>query len=423
MTIKCFAVTLLALPLLATTTFAQVAIPPTALPATPPDLAPQAQPSPAKDEAAGEKLHQMVAAYDALKSFAVTVELRQAVATGTQVANSAPTQRARVQWQRPNRVRVVTRNPNGETGAAKAISDGKNIYVAYSFAPGQYVKRPVPAKETIQQTILAGGAGGPGAALAFGNGNKAQLEAFFKSARSYSLGEAETLDGIATETVIVHLPFRSDAMRYTFSIGQTDHLLRRLKLNYAAKEGSIEVVETHSDLEIDPVLPDSTWDYVPPKGAKSAMSLEPPTFDAHLQVGTTPFPIATKDLQGRALSLSQFKGKVVLLDFWATWCGPCVGEAPNVVKAYNAFKPRGFDIVGISLDQDRKALDAFVKSHNMPWRQVFDGRGWGSEIGKIYGVKAIPFTLLIGRDGKIAAINPRGPALEIAIRSALAKKA
>lgn len=407
----------LALPALATIAWAQVTIPP----ATQPNAIPEVAPLP-KDEAASAKLHEMVAAYGALKSFAVTVELQQIVATAGRPAGAAPVQRARVQWQRPNRAKTITRNPNGEIGASKSVSDGTHLFVAYSFAPGQYLKRPAPKTEAIQQTILLGGAAGPGAVLAFGNGGKAQLAEFFKNARSYVLGENETIDGTLTETVVVHMPFRSDAMRYTFSIGQADRLLRRLKLNYAAKEGSIEVIESHSELEIDPQLPAATWTYTPPKGAKPATALEPPTYDARLKVGASPFAFATKDMQGRQLSLAQFKGKVVLLDFWATWCAPCVGEAPNVVKAYKTFKPSGFDIVGISLDQDKKALDGFVQSFKMPWRQVFDGRGWDSEISKIYGVKAIPFTLLIGRDGKIAAVNPRGPVLETAIRAALAKK-
>ncbi|MDF2441787.1 MAG: putative periplasmic protein, partial [Abditibacteriota bacterium] len=281
MHLKYFAGTLLVLPFFATTTLAQAptspATPSTTQTPTSPDSSSQAGATLTKDEAAPAKLLQMVAAYSALKSFAATVELQQTVTTAGQPAGSAPVQRARVQWQRPNRVRVVTRNPSGEEGAAKAISNGTNIFVAYSFAPGQYVKRPVPPTEAIQQTVLAGGAAGPGAVLAFGSGGKAQLETFFKTARSYSLGAAETLNGTPTETVIVQMPFRDSAMRYTFSLGQKDHLLRRLKLDYAGREGSIAVVETHSELQINPQFPASTWAYVPPKGAKATTTLEPLT--------------------------------------------------------------------------------------------------------------------------------------------------
>ena len=122
------------------------------------------------------------------------------------------------------------------------------------------------------------------------------------------------------------------------------------------------------------------------------------------------------------MTLAQYKGKVTLVDFWATWCGPCREELPNVVSVYGKYKPKGFDVVGVSLDDkaDKSKLMKFTVANKMPWRQVFDGAGWESKIAKNYGVKAIPFTLLIGKDGKIAAVNPRGPELEPAVKAALA---
>ena len=115
------------------------------------------------------------------------------------------------------------------------------------------------------------------------------------------------------------------------------------------------------------------------------------------------------------------RGHVVLVNFWATWCGPCVGEMPNVIAAYKKYHTQGFEIVGVSLDQSRPALTGFIAQNKMPWRQVFDGRGWGSAVPREYGVQAIPFGLLIGRDGKIAAVDVRGPALTAALQQALVK--
>ena len=110
---------------------------------------------------------------------------------------------------------------------------------------------------------------------------------------------------------------------------------------------------------------------------------------------------------------------MLLLDFWATWCPPCVAEMPNLKEAYDKYHAQGLEIVGVSLDRDRAALQSFVKSRKLAWPQIFDDKG---AMAKIYGVRAIPFALLVGRDGKIAAVNLRGDDLEAAVKAALVKK-
>lgn len=125
-----------------------------------------------------------------------------------------------------------------------------------------------------------------------------------------------------------------------------------------------------------------------------------------------PFPaFDEKDLNGQSLSPANFKGKVVLIDFWATWCGPCVAELPNVLAAYEKFHGKGFEIIGISLDQSRDALTTFIKEKNMPWAQYFDGLGWKNKLGEQFGIHSIPATYLLDRDGKIVAKGLRGPDL------------
>lgn len=136
-----------------------------------------------------------------------------------------------------------------------------------------------------------------------------------------------------------------------------------------------------------------------------------------------PFPaFQAKDLTGKPLSLEQYKGKVVLVDFWATWCGPCVAELPSVLAAYEKHHTKGFDIVGISLDSSEAKLKEFIKSKNMPWRQYFDGKGWENEISTKYGISSIPATFLLDGEGKIIARDLRGPELEKAVAKALAAK-
>ena len=136
-----------------------------------------------------------------------------------------------------------------------------------------------------------------------------------------------------------------------------------------------------------------------------------------------PFPECNeKDINGAPLSISGLKGKVVLVDFWATWCGPCVAELPNVLAAYAKYHAQGFEIVGISLDRSEDALKTFVKEKGMTWAQYFDGQGWDSKLGKQYGVTSIPATYLLGRDGVIVAKDLRGPALEAELARLLAEK-
>ncbi len=128
-----------------------------------------------------------------------------------------------------------------------------------------------------------------------------------------------------------------------------------------------------------------------------------------------------KDLAGKSLSVGNYKGKVVLIDFWATWCGPCVGELPNVVKTYEKNHDKGFEIIGVSLDQDEQRLRNFTKEKQMTWPQFFDGKGWGNKLAQKYGIQSIPATFLLNSEGKIIGRDLRGEALEQAVTKALAK--
>ena len=114
-----------------------------------------------------------------------------------------------------------------------------------------------------------------------------------------------------------------------------------------------------------------------------------------------PLELAFKAVDGRTVDLAAMKGKVVLIDFWATWCGPCVAELPHVLEAYQKLHDRGFEIVGISLDQEKEALQAFTKKRGMTWPQYFDGEGWGNKYAQEFGITGIPAMWLVDRDGKL----------------------
>ena len=127
------------------------------------------------------------------------------------------------------------------------------------------------------------------------------------------------------------------------------------------------------------------------------------------------------DTTGKLISIEDFRGQYVLIDFWASWCGPCRRENPNIVSAYNKFQDRGFTVLGVSLDKERDSWLKAIKKDELEWTQLSDLKGWNNEVAELFGIRSIPFSILIDPQGNVVAKGLHGEELHVELNKLLNK--
>ena len=214
-----------------------------------------------------------------------------------------------------------------------------------------------------------------------------------------STGDAKAAEGLVSKTTAMLAADPDDI--------QTAGLAMQLAGAFEHMPGG-EAVAAAAYRSFGPAMAKSSNEQIQKMGEGFAGTLR------RLSLPGNPMEISGTLLNGKPFDQKTLAGKVVLVDFWATWCGPCVAEIPNVLEQYEKYHKDGFEVVGISLDQEREALEKFVTEQKLPWPILFEepkGDGWQHPLATFYGISGIPTVVLIGRDGKVITLDARGEKL------------
>ena len=330
------------------------------------------------------------------------------------------------------------------TGSLDGLTEGK-VYLQ-KRASGEYVK--VDSAEVTDGTfVLEGAVDSPEMYYFMVDGKRGAARFFLENSEISVSGHVDTLYQMEVEGSVI----QDEYVAYNESLEPYSDEFRELyqQRKQATDEGNEELVETlsaktdslyevYTDFQLSYVK-DNPASYVSPTilrslsydmdgeelegyvnsfdpklaGMADVISLkEKAAILKNVAIGKPAPDFTQNDPDGNPVTLSSLYGKVLLVDFWAAWCGPCRAENPNVVLAYEKYHDKGFDVLGVSLDRSKDDWLEAVKKDNLNWTQVSDLKYWQNEAAALYGVSAIPSNFLLDKDGTILARNVRGEDLQ-----------
>jgi peroxiredoxin len=196
------------------------------------------------------------------------------------------------------------------------------------------------------------------------------------------------------------------------AFGQADSLSQQFIKAHPASVVSAYLAQAYYEME--PEKLERIYGTLAPQGQQSYYGKQIRTYldeQAKIGLGRTAPEFSMADTTGKSVTLSSLRGKYVLVDFWASWCGPCRKENPNVVAAYQKYHDKGFEILGVSLDDKKRLWEKAINADGLTWYHVSDLKGWKNEAAGLYSIKAVPTSFLLDKDGRIIAKNLRGEAL------------
>ncbi len=353
---------------------------------------------------------------EAVKAYAALPQLSQTfIVTGSADGKVVPANSADglFAFQKPSGARIEYKS--GDTNQVY-VADG--AIFTYLINPTRYLQNPMK-RNSIRNVLesMPSSADTPLSLLVDGRNPISDA-----TAPQWQSARLDSKDGLPGVVLLGPPRGARKSASFAFYLDPQTKLLARVEasLEVTSQEDGKTVLnsEVTTFAPNDTAITPATFQYAPGPGITQFYA-----YDKNLVVGAQPYALSGTTLDDKTVSLDDYKGRVVLLDFWATWCPPCRAELPNVIANYKKYHAQGFDVVSISVDDEESeaTLRQFVTAAGMTWPQLYDKSYFQGPNARAYSVKALPVALLIGKDGKIAAISPRGDDLEPEILAALAK--